>query len=67
MKDYTSQSLASVEEVVGEKRVQQFLCSPNYKKEILAIDSACLPSKANHWMWRHTLEKCTGTYPTVGR
>jgi hypothetical protein len=45
MQDYTSQSLAGVDEVVSEKRTQQFLCSPAYKKEIMAIDSACLPSK----------------------
>lgn len=43
--DSTSQSLASVGEVVSEKRSQQFLCSPAYKKEILALDPSCLPTK----------------------
>lgn len=48
--DTTVQSLASVQEVVSEKRAQQFICSPAYKKEILAIDAACLPSKCGRFV-----------------
>jgi hypothetical protein len=57
-KDSTSQSLASVGELVNEKRSQQFLCSPAYKKEILAIESSCLPSKVTYYRYFVIKKEC---------
>jgi len=41
--------LARVEEMVDEKRYQQFMCAPAYKKEIQNLEPACLPTKCGRF------------------
>lgn len=41
--------LAKVEENVDEKRYQQFLCAPSYKKEITDLEPGCLPTQCGRF------------------
>jgi len=41
---------AKVDEVVDSKRYQQFLCSPPYKREIEALEPACVPNQCGRFV-----------------
>lgn len=42
--------MARVEETIDVKRLQQFICSPNYKREIQALNPVCLPLKCGRFV-----------------
>ncbi|XP_023341086.1 2-oxoglutarate and iron-dependent oxygenase domain-containing protein 3-like isoform X1 [Eurytemora carolleeae] len=42
--------MAGVEEDIDIKRVQQFLCSPTYKREIQELNPPCVPTKCGRFL-----------------
>jgi len=42
--------MARVEETIHDKRLQQFICSPNYKREVQALNPVCLPLKCGRFI-----------------